>query len=81
MTWRSLPPIALLLCACATTRNDSALAPAPAPDCSFRAATTCWTLGARVPTRAHEARDSAPERLLAQPPAVLASRRDTAAVR
>jgi len=69
---------AVLLSACATAPASSARAPEPAPDCSFRAATTCWTLGVRVPTRAREAPDPAPDRLLRQTPAVLASRGDTA---
>jgi hypothetical protein len=80
MAWRWLVSTAVLLSGCAAAPPDSSsLAPEPAPDCSFRAATTCWTLGARVPTPARESRDTAPDRLLKQPPAVLASRGDTVA--
>ena len=81
MTWRRLLPTAVLLSACAAAPGRSAQAPGPAPDCSFRAGTTCWTLGARVPSPLPSVRDSAPDRLLRQPPAVLASRRDTTTVR
>jgi hypothetical protein len=73
---------AVLLSGCAAGRRDStALAPEREPDCSFRSATTCWTLGARVLAPERAARDTAPDRLLRQPPAVLASRADTVAAR
>jgi hypothetical protein len=82
MVCRWLVPAAVLLGGCATARaHSSAPAPKAAPDCSFRAATTCWTLGARVPVPVRESRDTATDRLLKQPPAVLATRRDTVAAR
>jgi len=80
MPWRSLLSAAVLLSGCAATRgNTAALTPEREPDCSFRSATTCWTLGARVPPPERAARDTSPDRLLRQPPAVLASRADTVA--
>jgi hypothetical protein len=82
MTWRSLVAAAALLTGCAAHPVDSsALAPEAAPDCSFHAATSCWTIGARVPMPRRETLDTAPDRVLSEPPAVLASRGDTAAVR
>ena len=70
----------MLVSGCATVRvNSSSLPREPAPDCSFSAATTCWTLGARVPAPQPEIRDTAPDRLLRPPPAVLASGADTTA--
>lgn len=50
-------------------------APAPRPDCSFRSATTCWTMAGRFPTPAAEARDSVPDELLKEPAATLAAGR------
>jgi hypothetical protein len=77
---RWLVPTAVLLCGCAVAPVDSSsLAPEAEPDCSFRAATTCWTLGARVPAPRAEARDTTPDRLLREPPAVLANASDTVA--
>ena len=80
MAGRWLVCTAVVLSGCAPARvNSSSLASEAAPDCSFSAATTCWTLGARVPAPRPEARDTSPERLLRLPPAVLASRGDTVA--
>jgi hypothetical protein len=70
--------VALLLAGCGAGRvTSSAPAPHPTPDCSFDAATTCWTLGPRVPAPYRPARDTAPDRLLRPPPAVLAIRADS----
>jgi hypothetical protein len=80
MTRRWLTATAVLLSGCAAASVDSAaLAPEAAPDCSFHAATTCWTLGARVPVPRRQPRDTAPDRLLRPPPAALASVGDTVA--
>jgi hypothetical protein len=71
---------AVLLFGCAGAPvTASSRASEPEPDCSFHAATTCWTLGARVPAPRREPRDTAPDRLLRPPPAVLASGADTVA--
>jgi hypothetical protein len=78
MAIRWLVCTAVLLAGCAAARGDSSsLAPEAAPDCSFSAATTCWTLGARMPPPRREAGDTAPERLLRPTPPVLASRGDS----
>jgi hypothetical protein len=74
-------PLALLLGllgGCATTGQVAAPAHAAEPDCSFRAASSCWTLAARFPPRRAEPTDSQPERLLNPLPAVLASMADSA---
>jgi hypothetical protein len=68
----------VLLSGCARAPvTTSSRATEPEPDCSFHAATTCWTLGPRVPAPERQASDTAPDRLLRQPPAVLASRGDS----
>ena len=78
MAIRRLACTAVLLAGCAAARGDSSsLAPEATPDCSFSAATTCWTLGARMAPPRREAGDTAPERLLRPPPPVLASRGDS----
>jgi hypothetical protein len=74
-------PLALVLgclCGCATAAHVSAPVHAAAPDCSFRAATSCWTLAARFPPRRAQTADSQPGRILSLPPAVLASEADSA---
>ena len=70
-----------LLCGCAATSRSSMVAPMDGPDCSFRSATTCWTMVGRFPSRRAQARDSVPDELLTRPPTVLATGADTAAVR
>jgi len=69
-----------LLCGCAATPRSATVAPREEPDCSFRSATTCWTIVDRFPARRAEARDSVPERLM-RPPTVLANRADTVGAR
>jgi hypothetical protein len=74
-------PVALvlgLLCGCATTAPVSSPVHTPEPDCSFRAATSCWTVAARFPPRRVEPTDSQPGRILSPAPAVLASEADSA---
>jgi hypothetical protein len=74
-------PLALvlgLLCGCATTAAVSSPTHVAEPDCSFRAATSCWTLAARFPPRRAEPTDSQPGKLLNLPPAVLATDADSA---
>jgi hypothetical protein len=63
---------------CAPTAQSSSTAQATEPDCSFRAATSCWTLAARFPPRPAEPTDSQPGEILKPPPAVLASGADSA---
>jgi proline iminopeptidase len=53
--------------------RTSTAAPRREPDCSFGAAATCWPLTGRYPAPRREKRDSAPEDILKQPPASLAS--------
>jgi len=69
-----------LLCGCAATPRSTTVVPREEPDCSFRSATTCWTIVGRFPARRAEARDSVPE-LLTRPPTVLANRADTVGAR
>jgi len=65
-------------CAAAAAQGSSSSAtPAGADDCSFRSATTCWTLAPRMPAPRAAPRDSVPDRLQAPPRPVLASTADT----
>ncbi len=67
-------------CAAGVARTSSSAAtPDREGDCSFRSATTCWTLAPRVPSSRPVPRDSAPDQLLALPRPVLAARADSAA--
>jgi hypothetical protein len=68
----------LSACAAAAAPVSSSTATGPDRDCSFRSATTCWTLAPRVPARRPEARDSAPDRIMSPPRPVLAGVADTA---
>ena len=74
-------PVALLcglLSGCATTGQVASPAHAAAPDCSFRAGSSCWTLATRFPPRRRvEPTDSQPRTILNPPPAVLASKADS----
>jgi hypothetical protein len=57
---------------------SSSTTSAPERDCSFRSATTCWTLAPRVPEPGAEPRETVPDSFPMQPPPVLASRADSA---
>ncbi len=63
-----------LLSGCAAA-SPHAVRTTPEPSCSFRSATTCWTLADRLPRR--EAPAPAPDSLRAPPRAVLASAGDS----
>ena len=75
-------PIALsivVLCGCAAATQSSSTRQGTEPDCSFRSATTCWTLGGRFPLlRPSEPAGPKPDELPKEPPAILANRADTA---
>ena len=66
----------MLLYGCSVAGQSSSVA-SQDDDCSFRAATTCWTVAGRFPAPGPEAGDSVPTETLSQPPAVLASGVDT----
>ncbi|HKU60319.1 MAG TPA: hypothetical protein VJQ44_03810 [Gemmatimonadales bacterium] len=73
---------ALLLTGCAAgvaPASRSSAGPGPDSDCSFRAATTCWTLAPRIPAAGAAPRDSSPDQLLTPPRPVLAAKADSAA--
>jgi hypothetical protein len=63
----------LLLSGCAAATQSSSTTERAEEDCSFRSATTCWTLAGRFPPPRAEPRDD-PEQTLP----VLASGADTA---
>ena len=66
-----------LLDACATTMRSAAADVPSEPDCSYRAATTCWTIVRRFPPAHPAARDSLSRELLASPAQTLATSPDT----
>jgi hypothetical protein len=75
-----IPPAILgtvLLCGCAAASQSSSAAQGVEPDCSFRSATTCWTLAGRFPPPRPKAAEPSPSEVFEQPPA-LASRADSA---
>ena len=63
--------------ACAAVARSSSPAPTASPDCSFRAATSCWTLAARFPARPAQPADTARGKLLNPPAVVLAGEVDS----
>jgi hypothetical protein len=67
----------VILCGCAAVSQSSATASADEPDCSFRSATTCWTLAGRFPPRPSEAGEPDPNEA-PRAPTALASRADSA---
>jgi hypothetical protein len=66
-----------LLCACAGApeASHSAVPVTHEPDCSFRSASTCWTLGSRLPPRRASRNPERPRTLEA--PASFATTPDT----
>jgi hypothetical protein len=68
----------VLLCGCAAATQSSSTGQGTEPDCSFRSATTCWTLRDRFPQRPPEPAAPTPDELPKRPPVVLASRADAA---
>jgi hypothetical protein len=74
-----LPPLlgTVLLSGCVAATQSASSAPRGGPDCSFRSATTCWTLAGRFPQARAAKPDSVPKKLLDAPAAVLASRGDS----
>jgi hypothetical protein len=66
-----------LVCGCAATTQSASRAPRTEPDCSFRSATTCWTLAGRFPPARAAKPDSVRKKLLEPAAAVLASRADS----
>jgi hypothetical protein len=67
-----------LLCGCAANVQPSRSAPQGEPDCSFRSATSCWTLAARFPPKRVKSGDTRPDEVLSPRPAALASAPDSA---
>lgn len=66
-----------LLGACAAIARAPSPPPPVSPDCSFRAATSCWTPTARFPSRPAEPPDTVPGKILNPPAVVLASEADS----
>jgi hypothetical protein len=72
-------PVALLgialLGGCAAAQSSSA-APPLEPDCSFRSASTCWTVAGRFPARRPKSTPSKPDEIRDPSPAAVASTAD-----
>ena len=68
----------LSACAAAAAPASSSSTAGPDRDCSFRSATTCWTLAPRVPSRRAETRDSSSDRIMSPARPLLAGVADTA---
>jgi hypothetical protein len=66
-----------LLYGCAGATDAATELPVAEPDCSFRAATSCWTLSARLPPKRAEPADSAARELMAPPPQLFANADDS----
>ena len=69
--------VTLALGACAGVARPPSPPPTANPDCSFRAATSCWTPAARFPSRPVEPPDTARGKILDPPALVLASEVDS----
>jgi hypothetical protein len=66
-----------LLCGCARGPDVVTEIPVAEPDCSFRAATSCWTLSVRLPSTRAEPADSTDRELVAPPPVLVANAVDS----
>jgi hypothetical protein len=74
----ALVTIALLSgCAAAQSSQSSSTAVRPGPDCSFRSASTCWTVASRFPPPSPSAPPKQ-EEIDNRSPTVLASEADSA---
>ena len=69
--------VTLALGACAGVARPPSPPPTANPDCSFRAATSCWTPAARFPSRPVEPPDTARGKIFDPPALVLASEVDS----
>jgi len=73
-------PVALLgialLGGCAAAQSSSA-APPLEPDCSFRSASTCWTVAGRFPARRPKSTPSKPDEIRDPSPTAVASNADS----
>jgi hypothetical protein len=76
---RFLPAMlaATLLGGCAASAQTASTHVRTGPDCSFRSATTCWTVAARFPAARSETGDSIAKELRRPTPRTLASRADS----
>ena len=74
-------PLALLgvalLGGCAAAQSSSA-GPRLEPDCSFRSASTCWTVAGRFPPRTPKPAPARPDEIRDPAPTAVASKADSA---
>lgn len=76
----ALPGIALVYGCAAATAQPSSTAPTPRlePDCSFRSASTCWTVAGRFPSWLPESAVPKPDDIRDPSPITVANRADSA---
>jgi hypothetical protein len=81
LTIGSLAVVALVgstcLQGCAPVAQSSAAAPQLAPDCSFRSASTCWTVAGRFPLRPPRPAAPKPDEIRGSSPITVASAADS----
>jgi hypothetical protein len=70
-----------LLCGCAANTQSTSAGEKPEPDCSFRSATTCWTVSGRFPAPRSRPAAAPLEPTPSQASAVLANGPDSASSR
>lgn len=63
---------------CAAGTQSSSAAPRLAPDCSFRSASTCWTMAGRFPPRPPKSPAPKPDKIRGPSPITLATAADSA---
>ena len=63
---------------CAAGIQSSSAAPRLAPDCSFRSASTCWTVAGRFPPRLPKSAAPKPDEIRGPSPITVASTADSA---
>jgi hypothetical protein len=79
---RMMPTLLVLLSiaclhGCAATTQSSPAAPRLAPDCSFRSASTCWTVAGRYPSRLPKSVGPKPDEIRGPSPITVASTADS----
>ena len=70
----TLAPVLLAFLGCAANHETAAVADQTDPDCSFRSAATCWSIGGRFPTLPQPVQ---PERILQDSSTILAAIADS----
>jgi hypothetical protein len=81
MRWMPILPAILgpvFLSGCAAASQSISAERGVEPDCSFRSASTCWTLAGRFPPPRPETGEPSPSEIPEPSPTILANRPDSA---